>query len=35
MLITTVIQEIDDTKWYMVDEKYGTNEFSIRQNKIK
>ena len=34
MLITTAIQEIDDTKWYTVDEEY-TNEFSMRQNKIK
>ena len=35
MLITVVIQKIDDTKWYYtVDEKY-TNKFSMRQNEVK
>ena len=34
MLIMVVMQKIDDTKWYTVDEKY-TNKFSMRQNEVK
>jgi len=34
MLIMVVMQKIDDTRWYTVDEKY-TNKFSMRQNEVK